>query len=956
MSQTLQNQLLLAKSMNGIISFSDGAGTTISNGQILTTDISSNTLATGNMTLNGVLDLNNSLELEQYDNLSTAVGLVSLWEKGHSYFTYLPQSSATPSNTTDLITLGYYNSNTVSLSGTNNWTGQNTFSKLTYSNITSSIAITNYNFSTPAYSANTVNLLYFSNGTYTGLSGWTFTTSNPGTSVYEVDIVNGTTAYNNLPPPSTSGQALMMRNYTYNSYAYAKSASLSLVAGEYILSIQATSRSGVNGLLDMTLQNTIAYTFGGLYSINPSPDFPNWITYSVAISVPTATNAVIVFNYKNTDTGGNPNDLLITNVSLVLENAILVSDGVNTSYIGGSVSLLNNVNIYNKLNVVTGGASIVGGLTSSTNYGSNNTTLNTTMGSLISTNNSNNVILGNGSFQGASTSNRNIGIGAACNSFSTSNNDCVAIGYNTGLGGNQNQSILIGSNIQGIGNAANNILMGFNTNNQNSLLSYNCLIGTQIAQLGNPYGSLNGSYNTALGNYTLQQSSDYYNTAIGCYALQNMYGTNGETQFGIFPGYTTQYNVAIGYNSGQIRQRYNKCTFLGANTDTSVDNLTNVVCVGYGTTCGISNTIQLGSNSEVVAISGNLKAGANTITPTQLGYLSPVSGGICDLGTDQTITGKKTITGALVSRLFFPIPASSMNLASLGLATTYGIGINCMANFAANGIILDCIGIGKDVFATGTNVSSCIAIGTSSQTAMTNGAISNVSIGNRSLKTGTINTQCSTYGEESLYNCTGNTNTAIGYRAGYNFASYTNCTFVGALADASSNTISQSTAIGYNSRITASNQVVLGTTTETTIIPSTKIQYGGSYQPNSVFQTIIATNVNWNTTPPTILPHYILFSAAGAATTVLTLPAISNANIFEGIEFIFRRTNTTASATTTSLLSATSVGTDVIYPLSSMISITSAAQAIILNNGGFYGKIVCVNKTTTPYAWAVFPS
>ena len=47
MSQTLQNQILIAKSMNGIVSLSDGAGTNISNGQISTGNISGGNI-TGN--------------------------------------------------------------------------------------------------------------------------------------------------------------------------------------------------------------------------------------------------------------------------------------------------------------------------------------------------------------------------------------------------------------------------------------------------------------------------------------------------------------------------------------------------------------------------------------------------------------------------------------------------------------------------------------------------------------------------------------------------------------------------------------------------------------------------------------------------------------------------------------------------------------------------------------------
>jgi hypothetical protein len=51
MSQTLQNQLLLSKSMNGIISFDDGAGTTISNGQVTTNGVNTDAITTNTLTV-----------------------------------------------------------------------------------------------------------------------------------------------------------------------------------------------------------------------------------------------------------------------------------------------------------------------------------------------------------------------------------------------------------------------------------------------------------------------------------------------------------------------------------------------------------------------------------------------------------------------------------------------------------------------------------------------------------------------------------------------------------------------------------------------------------------------------------------------------------------------------------------------------------------------------------------
>lgn len=49
MSQTLQNQILYAKSMNGIITFDDGAGTTITNGTVNTNNFITDTMTTTNM-------------------------------------------------------------------------------------------------------------------------------------------------------------------------------------------------------------------------------------------------------------------------------------------------------------------------------------------------------------------------------------------------------------------------------------------------------------------------------------------------------------------------------------------------------------------------------------------------------------------------------------------------------------------------------------------------------------------------------------------------------------------------------------------------------------------------------------------------------------------------------------------------------------------------------------------
>jgi len=83
MSQSLQNQAIYAKSMNGIISISDGAGTTIENGTIISNDITTNSLTTGDLTLNGSLEI--PLVNDIFVSNTGGTQLVSLYNKGKTY-------------------------------------------------------------------------------------------------------------------------------------------------------------------------------------------------------------------------------------------------------------------------------------------------------------------------------------------------------------------------------------------------------------------------------------------------------------------------------------------------------------------------------------------------------------------------------------------------------------------------------------------------------------------------------------------------------------------------------------------------------------------------------------------------------------------------------------------------------------------------------------------------------
>ena len=91
----------------------------------------------------------------------------------------------------------------------------------------------------------------------------------------------------------------------------------------------------------------------------------------------------------------------------------------------------------------------------------------------------------------------------------------------------------------------------------------------------------------------------------------------------------------------------------------------------------------------------------------------------------------------------------------------------------------------------------------------------------------------SAQGASALYNnTTGSYNSAQGYEAGYNpsvpLETLNNCTFVGANSNASTDGLTNSTAIGYGAQITASNQIVLGNSDVTEIITNGSVNLNGN--------------------------------------------------------------------------------------------------------------------------------
>ena len=101
---------------------------------------------------------------------------------------------------------------------------------------------------------------------------------------------------------------------------------------------------------------------------------------------------------------------------------------------------------------------------------------------------------------------------------------------------------------------------------------------------------------------------------------------------------------------------------------------------------------------------------------------------------------------------------------------------------------------------------------------LTTSSLNNTAIGSQTLYLNTSGSYNTAIGTNALYNnTTGSNNVAIGDRAMYNNSTFTNtnnCTFIGAQTSATgpagTTTYSNSTAIGYNSVINSSDQIMLG--------------------------------------------------------------------------------------------------------------------------------------------------
>ena len=337
-------------------------------------------------------------------------------------------------------------------------------------------------------------------------------------------------------------------------------------------------------------------------------------------------------------------------------------------------------------------------------------------------------------------------------------------------------------------------------------------------------GSLTtGQNNTAIGlNAGNKIATDSGNTAIGSGALQNMaigntttLGANTAGGFQALSADTTGFqntawgyqaltgnttglrNTGVGYKAGSGNTTSSDCVALGFNSGCSTQS----IAIGSGASTGATADISIGYNetvnsNESIAIGGNNTSTGGSVV---VGYSATggSASGTVELGFTAINEGTNGIA----------IGDATGRSAVTG-ANNILIGANVASTTLSTGVSNILIGISSSTDTALNTTSTSITIGGKAGSFDT-------SIGFGALAaTATNGNGSAAFGYQALAGVTtGVGNTAYGYQAGDAVTAITvgsDNTFIGYQAQAGAATTTNSTALGYQAATTASNQIVLG--------------------------------------------------------------------------------------------------------------------------------------------------
>ena len=378
--------------------------------------------------------------------------------------------------------------------------------------------------------------------------------------------------------------------------------------------------------------------------------------------------------------------------------------------------------------------------------------------------------------------------------------------------------------------------------------------------------------NVVIGQVNFQNTiaGSTQNTCIGSYTGQSLTSGTGNTNVGLHAGgavTTGSNNTIIGHhaiNEGITTGSNN--TSIGADTKSATTALSYSTAIGSGAIVSTNNTVQLGRSTDNVncpntlsvtgiitatgGVSGTstnainvVNSGLTANTNYPLAYLSSNTAGAnvtvsSDTGGNHLLFNPTLNQLSIAGNVNINGSASNLSIGSTGTA------ISCpsataisfpSANVTATTINTITLNTGTAAVATNLNIgtgnllgatiganNTAIGVGNLTNTLTTNIASNNTMIGSSnmgSLSTGSNNVAV---GGACLADLsTGGNNVAIGYQTNQQLTTGSNNVAIGYQAGAlypSGQTVSNSVAIGALANYNAANQIVLGTSAETTII------------------------------------------------------------------------------------------------------------------------------------------
>ena len=910
MSQTLQNQITYAKSMNGIVSLSDGAGTTISNGVIISNDISGNSITTNSFSTTDLI-------LPRKSTPAVIAGLGSTIDL-------------------DLLIQNFY------------FDTPTRFFEI-YDDTFSGMM--QFDFPNNGIGMQPANLSIFPSTQFDiDCPNVTFTNS-------AVSFPTSTVSFNSNLPTSTltptTGNQLITKTYADTTYA---------VAGAYATLGGNNAFTGTNTFNTNLPTSTVASSSSGTQFITRNIGDARFGQLAVANTwslTNTFSNGIIPRR-----SAGGGTDLQISNNAMQYRQATSVNNiGIGLSTLIGDSVLAGQ--IYNTgakniaignfaLEKMDGGSSCIAiGFQSMQNvsqqriYGSGvfpsrciaigETTLRSNLYG------NDQIAIGHNALTNVSSGNSSICMGTNVGNGLSFQGECVLIGSGCAPSVVDNAITAIGA--QALGGASggfnSGVAIGFQSFYFNNNASANTGVGAmsgfanQSGQANTCLGCFSGRFNTA-NNFNSTTTIGYCSSAEADREFViGGNGVQGDTQFLTLP---QRHRIACNQSPTgvtiNLTFRSNENVMITDATTTTINLPTPDASITFNIGAKY-NIIRQSATSNNITI--NAPSGQTIGVSNSSGTFSTSSTYVMTRAENQVILLCINNTGTS-----WIVVNNNIKNISYDTSTTNGIfGTGTISSGGTNNLL---IGSGGTL----TNGVNNIVIGDKTGSAGYDTASDNIIIGNITLNSavGTCNSNVIIGKNNGSGLIDSVENTFVGFNISPSQTNILYSTALGSNCVIPTST-SYSTAIGYGATVTASNQLMLGRATETVRVPGTlqvssvsaiasTITVNNNIIHKKYYLSMVNPTVLTGSTPLTVSPPLYEYTQVNLASGIIRLPLSADVEI--GTVLRFRRITTMSAAINLEI--QTGSGQSIL----GRNSITTATNVAFLAASVTYGSVVFLSS------------